>query len=287
MRDVILPKSQTGSVRYTEIAWPKVPLATTTTALRALELAGMVLSMPVLPKICWVREHPAGEIEHPGDKAGWVWSNDPGTVYIRADRGPAVSGPAVIHECRHAWQFTTGNYHAPTIEFDAEWFTDLWCGKTVVAMPKPPEVVIENCAGLRIVDGVIVGLAEVYRHPFDSVGHHKLFYPGCFGNSLSEGGIRALWADDPGEVLGRVYAGTLRITEEELGLIVSVAPPDAPLTRVIAHGIRNKDVDQIRLNFTVLREHWGTDEKGQRRRYILEARLNHVSLSNSARIKRL
>ncbi|MHB1255262.1 MAG: HK97 family phage prohead protease [Dethiobacteraceae bacterium] len=264
-----------------EIPWTSVPVSVRVAALRALEQAGGALALPRLPKVRWIRGgHRAGEVEHP---AGWIVSNDPDNIYIRADHSPEDVGTVILHECRHAWQVATGNYETRTAEGDATAFTNRLRGKTVFANPRPPEVVIENCAGLQVERGVITGLAEVYRYPFECADHHKIFYPGAFGESLKDSGIRALWGGESGEVLGRNYARTLRITETERGLWVNIAPPDTPLARFVVDGISRRDIDQLRLNVTVLREHWGIDATGQKRRFILEARVNYVSLRYSAR----
>lgn len=79
--------------------------------------------------------------------------------------------------------------------------------------------------------------------------------PGAFTNALAEGqDVRALWNHDANIVLGRTESGTLRLSEDAVGLLMSVDPPDTQYIRdLVLSPIERRDVSQMSFAFTIRR----------------------------------
>jgi HK97 family phage prohead protease len=77
-------------------------------------------------------------------------------------------------------------------------------------------------AEIRMEDGKIRGYAAV----FNSESYNEVVKPGAFAKTLKDGAdVRALWNHDPNIVLGRTKAGTLRLSEDDRGLVYEIDPP--------------------------------------------------------------
>jgi HK97 family phage prohead protease len=123
----------------------------------------------------------------------------------------------------------------------------------------------------------IVGHASVFNTEADIGGWFlESVAPGAFRRAIVEDDVRALFNHDANFVLGRNRAGTLRLSEDEVGLVIEVDPPDTQAARDIMVSIERGDVSQMSIGFQVLKQEW--DETGDvLKRRILEARLFDVS----------
>jgi len=151
----------------------------------------------------------------------------------------------------------------------------------------PPSATIErrmlDLAELRL-DGendqrTIRGYAAV----FDSLsqplfGFREVIRKGAFKKTVRESDIRALWNHDPNFVLGRKSARTLRLEEDEKGLITRIFPPSTQWARDLLHSIERGDVSQMSFGFQSVKDRWlPAGEDGLPVRELLEVRLFDVS----------
>lgn len=79
--------------------------------------------------------------------------------------------------------------------------------------------------------------------------------PGAFANALGERqDVRALWNHDANIVLGRTESGTLALSEDGVGLLMSLEPPDTQYIRdLVLSPIERRDVSQMSFAFTIRR----------------------------------
>lgn len=134
---------------------------------------------------------------------------------------------------------------------------------------------------VREADGkpVIHGYAARFEEWSEYFGYgswkwrEKIRY-GAFTKTLEEYDQRALWNHNPDIVLGRRSAGTLKLSEDEQGLIAEITPPDTEAGRGYIESVRRRDVTGMSFMFRTIREEW--DEEKQERT-LLEVKLYEVS----------
>lgn len=101
---------------------------------------------------------------------------------------------------------------------------------------------------------------------------------GAFTKTIQEGDARCLWNHDMNFVLGRVKSGTLRLAEDDLGLLIDCDPPQTTLINdMVLEPIRRKDVDQMSFAFEPVRTEWIEQEGDYPIRRLLEVKLYDVS----------
>jgi len=122
-----------------------------------------------------------------------------------------------------------------------------------------------------------------YAAVFDSMsqplyGFREVIRKGAFKKSVRESDIRALWNHDPNYVLGRKSSRTLRLEEDEKGLLTRIFPPDTTWARDLMQSIERGDVSQMSFGFVAIKDRWlPAGEDGLPVRELLEARLFDVS----------
>lgn len=122
-----------------------------------------------------------------------------------------------------------------------------------------------------------------YAAVFDSMsqplfGFREVIRKGAFKKTVRESDIRALWNHDPNFVLGRKSARTLRLEEDEKGLLTRIFPPSTTWASDLMTSIERGDVSQMSFGFQMVKERWmeaGND--GLPVRELLEVRLFDVS----------
>lgn len=122
-----------------------------------------------------------------------------------------------------------------------------------------------------------------YAAVFDSMsqplfGFREVIRKGAFKKTVRESDIRALWNHDPNFVLGRKSARTLRLEEDDKGLLTRIFPPSTTWASDLMTSIERGDVSQMSFGFQMVKERWmeaGTD--GLPVRELLEVRLFDVS----------
>jgi uncharacterized protein len=122
------------------------------------------------------------------------------------------------------------------------------------------------------------GHAALFNVEVDFGYFREMVAPGAFKNSIESGDdVRALFNHDPNLILGRNKAGTLRLSEDEKGLLSEIDPPDTQLGRDIVVSIERGDISQMSFGFYITSEEVVRRE-GESTLYIIkEARLFDVS----------
>ena len=136
---------------------------------------------------------------------------------------------------------------------------------------------------LRAADGEkpqIGGHAAVFNQLSEEIfGFREQIAPGAFSKTIQESDIRALLNHDANFVLGRNRAGTLALSEDQRGLVVTINPPDSEWARSLLESMRRGDVDQMSIGFYTIRDRWEEDrEKETITRTLIEVKLRDVSV---------
>jgi HK97 family phage prohead protease len=99
----------------------------------------------------------------------------------------------------------------------------------------------------------LVGYAAVFGSlSADLGGFKERILPAAFKNSLSNGqDVRALVDHDPGKILGRTSNGTLRLSEDNIGLRVEIDTPDTTYGRDVLESVRRGDIRGMSFGFKV------------------------------------
>lgn len=107
----------------------------------------------------------------------------------------------------------------------------------------------------------VIGYASVFGDVADIGGYFReVFDRGAFTRTLREGDARAYFDHDSGRVLGRVSAGTLRLSIDARGLAVEIDLPDTSDGRDVRTLIERGDITGMSLGFSVTKQTW--DETG-------------------------
>lgn len=96
-----------------------------------------------------------------------------------------------------------------------------------------------------------------------SWGFREQIAPGAFAKALTFSDVRALFNHDEDMVLGRLKAGTLRVSEDERGLKVEIDPPDTQDARDLITKMQRGDIDQMSFAFTMEGGSQEWDETGE------------------------
>lgn len=127
----------------------------------------------------------------------------------------------------------------------------------------------------------IAGYGSVFDTPA-TIGFYFQFdeevAPGAWSKTIREGDIRSMFNHDSNWLLGRTKSGSLRLSEDDDGLLYDVdINPDDLNAMSVYRKVERRDVDGSSVFFRVIREEWTepTEENGLERpkRRILEAEL--------------
>lgn len=125
----------------------------------------------------------------------------------------------------------------------------------------------------------MIGHAAVFGEVADIGGwFNEQVDPGAFKASIRKDDVRALFNHDENYVLGRNKAKTLRLSEDDTGLKVTIDPPDTQFARDLQVSIDRGDISQMSFAFQVQEEEWVRGDKGKPDlRKIKKVRLFDVS----------
>ena len=102
----------------------------------------------------------------------------------------------------------------------------------------------------------LIGHAAVFNQPEELWDDYiEVIEPGAFTKSISRGDdVRALFNHDCNFVLGRTTNGTLKLSEDDIGLFTEIDPPNTTQARDILELIRRGDISQMSYAFYVTGE---------------------------------
>lgn len=126
------------------------------------------------------------------------------------------------------------------------------------------------------------GYAAVFNSQSEDLGgFREVIAPGAFTRSVNAAAngsadVRMFWNHDSGRLLGSTKARTLKLTQDERGLLASATLPDTTDGRDMAALIRRGDVRSMSFGFTVPAkgDEWSADRSA---RTLKEVRLHEVS----------
>ena len=94
------------------------------------------------------------------------------------------------------------------------------------------------------------------------MGFREKIAPGAFKKALKSSDARALFNHDPNIILGRQSAGTLKLKEDEKGLLSEVNPPDTQYIRdVVLAPMKRGDIKEMSFGFLVKTEEWKEEKE--------------------------
>lgn len=100
--------------------------------------------------------------------------------------------------------------------------------------------------------GTLVGYSAVFNKYSADLGYFReVIKPGAFTKALKTCDCRALLNHNVNNILGRSSAGTLRLTEDELGLKAEIDLPDTSIGRDTAELVTRRDIQGQSFAFTV------------------------------------
>ena len=110
-------------------------------------------------------------------------------------------------------------------------------------------------------DGMsFTGYAAVFNSDSEPLPFIERIAPGAFRRSLqSRNEVKLLWNHDAGEPLASVRGGTLRLTEDEIGLRVEATLANTTRGRDVAELIRSKTIDSMSFGFSVIKDSWSSN----------------------------
>ena len=98
----------------------------------------------------------------------------------------------------------------------------------------------------------IVGYAAKFNSLSEEMwGFREQIAPGAFTEALKKSDVRALFNHDPNYILGRQSAGTVTLTEDDVGLHYEIDPPDTQWARDIVSSIERGDIAESSFAFSM------------------------------------
>lgn len=131
-------------------------------------------------------------------------------------------------------------------------------------------------AELRAVgDHSLRGYAALFGVLSEQLGNFReSIRPGAFTNTLAAGAdVRALVDHDPSKIIGRTKSGTLRLQEDNRGLLSTIDLPDTTVGHDVYESVKRGDISQMSFGFRVLKDAWPASD----RRELIEVSLIDVS----------
>jgi HK97 family phage prohead protease len=138
---------------------------------------------------------------------------------------------------------------------------------------------------LRMVENedkpTITGYAAVFnQRSYDLGGFIEVIKPGAFARTLAANpDVRALVNHESGLMtIGRTTNGTLTLVEDEIGLRVTIFPPDTQAGRDVQTLVKRGDLNQMSFAFYTITDNW-IDQNGTIIRELHEVNINNGDVS--------
>lgn len=126
--------------------------------------------------------------------------------------------------------------------------------------------------------GTITGYAAVFDQDAEIMDFVERIAPGAFSDVLrGDHDTRALFNHDPSMVLGRTMSGTLRMTEDDIGLRVEIDMPPTQVGRDTYTLVARGDVSQMSFAFRASTDEWDYNADPIRRTITRIGELQDVS----------
>lgn len=123
---------------------------------------------------------------------------------------------------------------------------------------------------------VLVGYAAVFnRSSLDLGGFTEEIAPGAFRATIAADDVRALVDHDPSRIIGRMSAGTLRLSEDEQGLRMEIDIPNTTVGRDLRESVTRGDIRGASFGFRTISDEWRMKD-GLPHRILQEAKLRDV-----------
>lgn len=102
---------------------------------------------------------------------------------------------------------------------------------------------------------------------------------GAFRTAIAQDDVRALFNHDANIVLGRNRSGSLRLSEDDVGLLVEITPPETSAARDVVALVERGDVSQMSFGFMIRTggQVWEELPDGTTRRTVRDVILYDVS----------
>lgn len=125
-------------------------------------------------------------------------------------------------------------------------------------------------------DGMtFIGYAIRYGVPSQPLPFTEVIAPGAATRSLkSRNNIKAFVNHDTNLVIGSTRAGTLRLTEDDKGVLAEIHLPDTTYGRDLAVSVKRGDVSGMSFGFSKVTDEWDADYSN---RTVTELRVHEVS----------
>lgn len=125
----------------------------------------------------------------------------------------------------------------------------------------------------------ITGHAIVYSKPTIIGGQFiESIAPGAITETIANDDIRALYNHNNDYILGRNTSGTLKLTEDSVGLMCVLSLADTGISDFVAKAIERQDIAGWSMGFYVIEESWKDDGFSMPERTIVKMILTEVSI---------
>ncbi len=134
--------------------------------------------------------------------------------------------------------------------------------------------------GLEIKRGIITGRAVVYNSRSEDLGGFvEIIAPYAFRDSMGRD-IRALIEHDPTKILGRTSSGTLKVKEDDQGVLIEITPPNTRTAEELLESIERRDISGMSFGFSVPQggDNWNV-ESDPALRTVNHALLHEVTIT--------
>jgi HK97 family phage prohead protease len=133
--------------------------------------------------------------------------------------------------------------------------------------------------GLSGAGATIAGHASIFDTPYDLGFFRERVKRGAFTKTMAESSVAALWNHDSNIVLGRNKSGTLRVSEDAVGLAYEIDMPDTQAAKDLYTLIERGDVYQSSFAFETVKDYWlePDEDHDTALRTLTEVRLWDVS----------
>lgn len=128
----------------------------------------------------------------------------------------------------------------------------------------------------------LVGYVVRWNSPSSVLGGEfvEQFSHNAFSDTLAnKDDVRALFEHDHTQLLGRTKAGTLQLTQDNVGLRFELTPPDTTLGRDVLELVSRGDISGMSFGFRAKSETWNFDQEPAKRT-ITSAELVEITVTS-------